>query len=302
MAEFRPPIPWTDVGKRTIKEIGEDNCLGLAAQLAFYFLLALFPALLFFVALIGYVPVENALDELLATLGTVAPRELVALMRDQLLEVAGGSEASLLTVGIVGAIWSSSAAMVAIIDALNRAYDVGEWRPWWKRRALAVVLTVALALFIIVSLALVLIGPGLAERTAAWLDLAPVAVLLWAILRWPVMFLLVVLGVDLVYHFAPNRRRGWTWITPGSLVATVLWIASSFAFKVYVVNFGNYTATYGAIGGIIVTMLWFYVSSLAILVGAELNGVIEHARRDPLARARTPAPRDWELPRIARRR
>jgi membrane protein len=265
--------------KRTVKEIADDNCLGLAAQLAFYFLMALFPALLFLVALIGYLPVENVLSQLLAGLGTVAPQELVRLLRGQLEQISEGSQASLLTLGIIGAIWSSSAAMVAIIDALNRAYDVAEWRPWWKRRLLAVLLTVALALFIIVALTLVLVGPSMAFRLAAWFDLGSAIALLWTVIRWPVILFCVVFGVDLVYHFAPNRRGRWAWITPGSLLATALWIVSSLAFRVSVTNFGDYTATYGAIGGAIVTMLWFYVSSVAILIGAELNGVIEDARR-----------------------
>lgn len=271
-------LSWRAVIEKTATEVHEDGCFGLAAQLAFYFLLALFPALLFLVALIGYMPIENALDELLATLGTVAPRELVALLRAQLAAIGSGNHSGLLTLGIAGAVWSSSAAMVAIIDALNRAYDVGEWRPWWKRRLVALGLTIALSAFIIVSLALVLIGPDAARRVAGWVGAAPVAVLLWSLLRWPVMIALIVFGVDLVYYFAPNRRTRWEWITPGAIVATVLWIVSSFAFKFYVMNFGNYTATYGAIGGIIVTMLWFYVSSVAILIGAELNGVIDKDR------------------------
>jgi len=279
LAYFRVPIPWSAVLRRTLTEIGEDNCFGLAAQLAFYFLLALFPALLFLVALIGYVPVENALTELLVAVATVAPHELVELLREQLARVAEGSHASLLTLGIIGAIWSSSAAMVAIIDALNRAYDLTEWRPWWKRRFVAIVLTVALAVFTIVALALVLIGPSLASRAADWLGLQSSVGLVWALLRWPAMLFCVVLGVDLVYHFAPNRAGRWVWITPGSLLATGLWIGSSFAFKVYVVSFADYTATYGAIGGAIVAMLWFYISGLAILIGAELNGVIEEAWR-----------------------
>jgi membrane protein len=276
---FDVPIAWREVLKRTVNEIGEDNCLGLAAQLAFYFLMALFPALLFLVALIGYLPVENALSELLGTLGTVAPQELVRLLRDQLAQIAEGSQASLLTIGIIGAIWSSSAAMVAIIDALNRAYDVTEWRPWWKRRLLAMLLTVALALFIIIALALVLVGPAMALGIANWFGLGSTVALVWALLRWPVIIFCVVFGVDLVYHFAPNRRGRWVWITPGSMLATALWIVSSIAFRVYVTTFGDYTATYGAIGGAIVTMLWFYVSSIAILIGAELNGVIEEAWR-----------------------
>lgn len=278
-AYFGVPIAWSEVVKRTVKEIGDDNCLGLAAQLAFYFLMALFPALLFLVALIGYLPVENALSELLAALGTVAPQELVRLLHGQLAQIAEGSQASLLTLGIIGAIWSSSAAMVAIIDALNRAYDVTEWRPWWKRRLLAMLLTVALALFIIIALTLVLVGPTMALRLANWFDLGFAVALLWTLIRWPVILFCVVFSVDLVYHFAPNRRGRWVWITPGSVLATALWIVSSFAFRVYVTNLGDYTATYGAIGGAIVTMLWFYVSSIAILIGAELNGVIEDAWR-----------------------
>ena len=278
-AYFGVPIPWSEVAKRTVKEIGDDNCFGLAAQLAFYFLMALFPALLFLVALLGQLPIEDALSELLAALGTVAPQELVRLLRGQLARIAEGSQVSLLTLGIIGAIWSSSAAMVAIIDALNRAYDVKEWRPWWKRRLLATLLTAALAVFIIIALTLVLVGPAMAFRLANWLGLGSAVALLWALIRWPVILFCVVFSVDLVYHFAPNRRGRWVWITPGSVLATALWIVSSFAFRVYVTNVGGYTATYGAIGGAIVTMLWFYVSSIAILIGAELNGVIEDARR-----------------------
>jgi membrane protein len=279
LIRFATPLPWRQVIAKTVTEFSDDNCLGLAAQLSFYFLLGLFPALLFLVALVGYVPLETTLAELLAALGAVAPHELVALLRGQLAQISEGSQASLLTLGVVGAIWSSSAAMVAIIDALNRAFDVTEWRPWWRRRLVAIGLTVALALFIVLSLVLVLIGPSLALRIADWLGFGSAIAMLWSVLRWPVMIGFVVLGVDLVYHFAPNRRTRWVWVTPGSVVATALWIASSFAFKFYVTNVGDYTATYGAIGGAIVTMMWFYVSSMAILVGAELNGVIEHARR-----------------------
>jgi membrane protein len=251
----------------------------LAAELAFYFLLALFPALLFTVALIGYLPVENALAELVAALSAVAPAEIVRLLREQLNQIAQSGHAGLLTIGVVGALWSSSAAMGAIIGALNHAYDVSEWRPWWKRRLLAVTLTIGLALFILTALIFVLIGPALASRIAAWFGFAPVVVYVWWILRWPVMVLCVVLGMDLVYHFAPNRASRWSWITPGALLATVLWIASSFGFKFYVANIADYTAAYGAIGGIIVTMLGFYVCGLAMLIGAELNGVIEHSYR-----------------------
>jgi membrane protein len=278
-AYFSAPARWTDILRRSLHEIQEDNCLGLAAQLAFYFLLAFFPALIFLVALLGYLPVEGALMELVVALGAVAPQELVSILRGQLDEIGRGSQGSLLTLGIVGAIWSSSAALVAIIDALNHAYDITEWRPWWKRRFVAIALTLALALFVFVALAFVLVGPAMASRVAAWLGLEPAVALVWELIRWPAIVFCAVFGVDLVYHFAPNRKARWAWVTPGALVATTLWIASSFGFKFYLSNFADYSATYGAIGGAIVTMLWFYVSGLAILIGAELNGVIEQAWR-----------------------
>lgn len=279
LAYFNPPTSWTEIVKRTVHEVGVDNCLGLAAQLAFYFLLSLFPAVLFLVALAGYLPVEKNLTELVVALGAVAPAELVALLRGQLDQIAQGRHASLLTVGIGGAIWSSSAAMVAIIDALNHAYDIAERRPWWKRRCVAIALTLSLALFMLVALTFVLIGPSMATRFAAWFGLAPAVTMVWQLIRWPVILLSAVLAIDLVYHFAPNRAARWAWITPGALIATALWIASSFAFKFYVTNVADYSATYGTIGGVIVTMLWFYVSGLALLTGAELNAVVEAARR-----------------------
>jgi membrane protein len=272
-----PAKPWLKLLRDVVRAIRADNCLGLAAQLAFYFLLSLFPALLFLVALIGYLPVENAMAELLSALSAVAPHEFVLLVRDQLDDLARGGWAGFLTLGIMGAFWSSSTAMVAIIDALNRAYDVAEWRPWWKRRIVAIVLTVALATFTAISLAMILIGPSVANRVARWFGVAPLMTSLWPIARWSAMIFCVVFGVDLVYHFAPNRKARWSWLTPGSVIATALWILSSFAFKLYVRSFGHFNITYGAISGVIVVLLWLYVSGFAILIGAELNSVLADA-------------------------
>lgn len=279
-AGFRSPLSLVEIVKRTVAEIGDDNCVGLAAQLAFYFFLALFPALLFLVALLGYLPIDGALLALLTAIEPVAPREMIVLLRDQIDELRRGSHASLLTFGIVGAIWSSSAATVAIIDALNRAYDVTEWRPWWKRRLVALGLTIGLAVFIVAALLFVLVGPDVVRWAAARFGFAPVVASVWSVLRWPLIVFFVMLGIDLVYHFAPNLKRDWTWLTPGSVLAMVMWIASSLAFKLYVSRFADFNETHGAIGGIIVILLWFYVSSFAILIGAELNGVIEQARRE----------------------
>jgi membrane protein len=243
--------------------------------MAFYFLLALFPALLFLVALIGLLPGTHALSELLAVLGVVAPQEFVHLLREQLAQISGDDPTGLVTLGILGAVWSSSAAMAATIDALNRAFDVTEWRPWWKRRLVAIALTVVLALLVIAALVLVIVGPAFALRLAGSIGLGPAAARLWSVLRWPVMIGCLVVALNLVYYFAPNRFRRWTWMTPGSLLATALWIACSFLFKFYVTYFRDYAATYGVIAGAIVAMLWFYVGSLVLLIGAELDGVLD---------------------------
>jgi len=272
-------IEFSTVLRQTVREVSDDNAVGLAAQLAFYFLLALFPALLFLVALIGYLPIDDTVEDLLRTLGVFAPRELVVLLRRQLELISAGNAASLLTLGFAGAVWSSSAAMVAIIDALNRAYDLTERRTWWKRRIVAILLTTALALFVIVAQVFVLLGPAVTARWTSWLGLDSVVILLWQALRWPVILFCMILAINFVYHFAPNRRQAWRWLTPGSVLAAVLWVALSFCFKWYVSTLGNYAATYGVIAGAVVTMLWFYISSLALLVGAELNGVIEQTHR-----------------------
>jgi membrane protein len=274
---LRVPIGWFDLFKRTASEVVADNCLGLAAQLAYYFFLALFPALLFFVALLSFVPVEHLMDTVTGTLARVVPGEGLKIIQDQLAKIAGDQSTGLLTFGMLGTIWSTSSGVTAIIDSLNQAYDIQEARPWWKVRLVAIGLTIALALFIIAATVLVIVGPTLAERVADRFHLGVVFTWSWTILQWPVVFALVSLGIALVFYFAPDAEQEWIWITPGSILATLLWLVVSLGFRFYVANFGSYNATYGAIGGVIILLLWMYVSSLAILVGAEMNAEIEHA-------------------------
>jgi membrane protein len=274
---FRIPITWTELLKRTYAEVVADNCLGLAAELAYYFFLALFPALLFFVALASFFPVANLVDSITGALARVAPYEALKLIQDQIVKISQDKNGGLLTIGMIGTIWSTSSGVNAIIDTLNQAYDIQEGRPWWKVKAIALGLTVALAVFILVSFALILVGPTLAEKVAVWMHLGPVFEWSWKILQWPVVFALVALAIALIFYFAPDAEQDWVWITPGSVFATILWVLISLGFKFYVAHFGSYNATYGAIGGIIILLTWMYVSSLAILVGAELNAEIEHA-------------------------
>jgi len=274
---FRIPIGWMALAKRTWAEVIADNCLGLAAQLAYYFFLALFPALLFFVAVLSFVPIENLMDTIVGTLSRVAPAEVLSIIQDQILKIAHDQAGGLLTFGMIGTLWSSSSGVTAIIDSLNQAYDIQEGRPWWKVRLIALGLTVALAVFIVASTVLVVAGPTLAEKVADWFDLGAAFTWTWKIGQWPVVFALVTAAIALIYYYAPDAEQDWLWITPGSIVATILWLAISLGFKFYVTNFGAYNATYGTIGGVIVLLLWFYVSALAVLIGAEMNAEIEHA-------------------------
>jgi membrane protein len=169
---------------------------------------------------------------------------------------------------------------VSIITTLNAAYDVTEGRPWWKVRLTAIGLTIGVAIFILVSLFLVLVGPTLAEHLAESLRLGPVFKWTWWILQWPVVLALVATGIGLIYYFAPDVEQEWEWITPGSVVATLLWLLVSLAFKVYLTYFGDYNQTYGTIGAVIVLLTWLYISGLAIIFGAEMNAEIEHASPD----------------------
>jgi membrane protein len=282
---FRIPMSWRALIARTWREINDDNCLGLAAQLAYYFILALFPALIVVVAIASFFP-RSTLQQVLATLAPFTPPDALSLIRTQLDSILAAEQGGLLTVGVLGALWSSSAALTAIIDTLNRAFDVEETRPWWKVRLLAIGLTVGIAVFILTAFALVVAGPEVAHLVADRLGLASTVATAWTIVQWPIVFLLVTFGVALTYYFAPDIDQDWAFITPGSALATGLWLVASLGFRVYVQNFSDYNATYGALGAAVLLLLWLYVSGLAVLVGAELNSEIESARssRRPSAR------------------
>lgn len=274
---FESTLSWRELIRRTYKETLADNGLGLAAQLAYYFLLALFPAVLCIIALASFLPLQNFTDEAASLLGRVAPPEMVALIREQMARLANGNDGGIFSIGLLGALWSSSAAMVAMIDAMNRAYDIDEARPWWKVRLTAMLLTVGLAVFVVLSAGLIIAGPQITGLLAGWLGFGSVFTTTWTVLQWPIAFALIITGIALVYYYAPDAEQDFTWITPGSVIAATLWVVASLAFRVYVASFGNYEATYGTVTGVILLMLWFYISGLMLIIGAEAAAEIEHA-------------------------
>ena len=277
LANFEMNLSWSELMKRTARETMSDDAQGLASQLAYYFFLALFPALLCFLAIASFFPLQNFTDDVLRVLGPFAPQEILTIVKQQMENIAEGRHGGLLTIGLLGAVWSSSSAMVAVTNAMNRAYDIEEGRPWWKVRVTAMALTVSLSVFIALAFALIVAGPEVADAVARTFGIGNLVVWGWKILQWPVAFVLVMVGIGLIYYFAPDAEQSWVWITPGSFVAATLWLLGSLAFRLYTANVSNYVATYGAIGGVIVLLLWFWMSGLVIVIGAEINAEIEHA-------------------------
>ena len=273
-------LTWKDLARRVWREIQEDDVLGRAAQLSYYFLLALFPLLLFLTSLLGWV--AGADSELRASLfkylGTVLPGEASQLVSKTMTDVTTGSGGGKLSFGILATLWAASNGMGAILESLNAAYEVKETRPWWKTRAVAIGLTFALALLIISALVLVLYGHQLADFVASMFGLSEAFALAWKLLQWPIVLAFVLLAFAVIYYFAPDLRdQKWKWVTPGSVIGVALWLLVSFGFRLYLNYFNSYSATYGSLGAVIILMLWFYFTGVAILVGGEINSEVENA-------------------------
>lgn len=277
LARFALTIgPW-ELIKRTAREAIDDDVLSLSAQQAYYFFFSLFPAILTLISIASFFPLTNLTDEVIRTLGRVAPGDVLRIINDQIAEISNRNNAGLLTFAFLVTLWSSSGAMVSIISTTNAAYDITESRPLWKVRVVAALLTVGLAFFILVSVALVIVGPELAARAADAFRVGPAFAWAWTILRWPIVFALVATGVATVYYFAPDAEQDWVWLTPGAVLATSVWILTSIGLRMYLHVAGSFNETYGAIGAVMVLLLWFHLTAVAILLGAELNSEIEHA-------------------------
>jgi membrane protein len=277
LAHLRVPVGWKQLLKRSVKEALADNIFDLAAQQAYYFFFSLFPALLFVIAVASFFPLQTLIGDVVQMIGRVAPAEVVTIITSAMRDLSNENSGGILTFAFVVTIWSSSGAMVSIITTLNAAYDVTESRPWWKARLTAIALTIGIAAFILASMFLVIAGPTVAENLAARMRLGPAFTWTWLVLQWPVVFTLAATAIGLVYYFAPDVEQDWVWITPGSVFATTLWLVISLGLKLYYRMMPDANAAYGTLGGVMVLMLWFYCSGLALLLGAELNAEIEHA-------------------------
>ena len=278
------PSPWNlggltlrELGSRVWNEIGEDEVTDRAAALAYYFLFALFPTLLFLTVLLGLLPLPGLMDRLLQYMDQALPSDAASIVRRTWTEIYRGARGGLLSIGVLTAIWASSNGMASIMTALNVAYDIEDTRPWWKRRLLAILLTFGFAIFILAALVLLVFGPLIGAGVAGLLGLGTMFTSVWSIVSLPIVVFFVLVGIALAYYLAPAAEQHWRWVTPGSIVALTLWLAMSWGLRLYVARFADYNATYGSIGGIMLLMLWLYLTGVVLLVGAEINAEIEHA-------------------------
>jgi membrane protein len=273
----RGGLSWKELAKRVWGEFQQDDIFGDAAKLSYYFLLALFPLLLFVTTVLGYFADAGSdlRQELLRMLSMVVPADASSLIFKTVNEVQEHAGGGKLSFGLLATLWAASNGMGALTDALNVAYEVRETRPWWKSRLVAVTLTIVLSVLILSALVLVLFGGRIAEWIAASYSFGGVFVMTWKVLQWIVVLAFVLLAFALIYYFAPDVRvRRWQWIAPGTVIGVLLWLAVSFAFRLYLHYFNSYSATYGTLGAVIILMLWFYLTGAAILVGGEINSEI----------------------------
>jgi membrane protein len=277
--------PWK-LGGLSIRELGErvwhesfaDELLGRAAQLSFYILLALFPALIFLTALMGFFSVGEFMPQLMSYAKNVLPEDALSMVERFLTQVAQGAGTNILSVGVLAALWWSSSGVAAVMEGLNAVYNVKEdSRPFWKVRLVAMALTLGLAGFVLLSLTLVLYGPGIGAWIAGFVGLGPLFIFAWNVLQWPVVVALMLLVIGVLYYFCPDFEQDWRWVSPGSAFAVLMWLIMSLGFKMYVDNFGDYNKVYGSIAGVIVLMLWLYWSGMVLLLGGEINAEIEKA-------------------------
>ena len=284
----QPPSLWnlggltvSELGRKVFNEIIKNNVFGLAAELAFYFLFALFPLILILVTLFGLfashrVELQN---DLLSYFAPFLPLTAFQLLETVVSDLAVHASGGKLTFGIVSALWGVSGGINGVISSLNLAHHVRETRSWFKVRALALGLSVVISILLLVALFMAMAGNHFVDWLGRALGLQPIVVLVWKAIQWPVVLLFAAIACSLIYHFGPNlrRRRNWQLFTPGMIFGALSWLAASFGFRMYLHFFNNYSATYGSLGAVMILMIWLYVSGLAYLIGGEINAVIERA-------------------------
>lgn len=287
---------YRDLAKSVYTKIDEHDCNAYAAAMAYYFLFALFPFVLFLTTLIGYFPVPDLMQYILESAKRFLPEQAFGLVDQYVRSLFAKKSGGLLSLGVALALWASSSAITSIMDIMNRLYEVKEGRPFWKVRLTAIVLVLGLSVTFLLALTLLMFGTKIGSMLADSFDQGYLFQIGWDILLVPAILFLLVFALAVIYFFTPDVEQDWKWISPGAVVAIPSWILASLAFSYYINNFGSYDKTYGSIGAVIVLILWLYISGFIILIGAVINSVIEHASeqgKDPGEKVAGEKERKW---------
>ncbi|GAA2404059.1 YihY/virulence factor BrkB family protein [Streptomyces glaucosporus] len=275
-----PKKSWKGVLKRTVAEFRDDNLTDWAASLTYYGILSIFPALLALVSVLGVIG-RSAIQPLADNIGSLTPGPVRAILLSMLEQLQGnqGGAGIALVIGVAVALWSASGYVAAFMRASNAVYDIEEGRPIWKKLPVRVGVTLVLLVMLALSSFAVVLTGDLARRAGDLVGLGGTAVSVWNIAKWPALAVLVSLMIALLYWAAPNARQGgFRWVTPGSLLAVLLWVAASAGFAFYVANFGSYNKTYGSLAGVIVFLVWMWISNIVILLGQEFDAEMQRGR------------------------
>ncbi len=272
---------WGGVLKRTVSEFKEDNLTDWAASLTYFGVLAIFPAILALVSVLGLVG-RSATQPLIDNLAKVSagPAKEIVTATIQNLQKSQGASGIVFIVGLAVALWSASGYVAAFMRASNAIYEVEEGRPFWKKLPVRLGVTLVLVILLALSALAVVLSGGLADQAGRLLGVGKAAVTVWDIAKWPVLLLIVSFMFALLYWASPNvKQPGFRWLSPGGIVAVILWIIASLVFAFYVANFGSYNKTYGALAGVIIFLVWLWITNIAVLLGAEFNAELERGRQ-----------------------
>jgi membrane protein len=274
------------LGLNVWQESNEDNVFGGAAELAYYFLLALFPMLIFLTSLVGFLP--GLQSNILSALAKVAPADAMRLIEDTLTDIISHRSGGLISFGVLGTLWAASSGVESLMGTLNVAYEAKEKRSFWKVRLIAIALTLSLALLIIGGAALVMFGHKLSDWLRELLGFGTVLSIIGSAAGYIIGLALLFLGIQLLYYFGPCTKQSWKWITPGAVFAVMAILLGSLLFSVYLRVAPSNSATYGSLGAVITLMLWLYLIGLALLLGGEINSEIEKSRNKPAVEKQSP--------------
>ena len=275
--------------KKLYQEMNEDGVTDSAAQVSYYILFSLFPFLFFLATLAAFLPIQQAVEDYLHRLEFVMPPQAFSLIHRHVHELLHQPRPKLLTLGLVVSLYSASRGVDAFRKALNLAYDVTESRPYWRTQVEAVLMTIALGVLIVLAFTAIVLGGEACFWAFTKLGVGAQFTLVWSWLRFPFTALIVMFAAALSYYFLPDVKQQFKFITPGSLLGTLFWVAATWGFTFYSDHFGHYNVTYGSLGGVILLMIWFYISTLVFILGGEINAIIEHASEEGKSRgARVP--------------